>query len=102
VQSKHLFAAYNFISINELYLDMETGVGLDGGVQGSNPQVMCQWSKDNGRTWGNQIWQSFGAGGAYNTRAVWRNLGRARDIVFRFQISDPVKVVIAGAGARIS
>lgn len=102
VQSKHLFSASNMITLNELYLDMESGVGLDGGVQGSNPQVMCQWSKDGGRTWGNQIWQSFGANGAYQQRAVWRNLGRARDFVLRFQISDPVKVVIAGAAARIS
>lgn len=102
IQTKHVFADYNPVAINELYVDCEFGDGLDGGVQGSNPQIMLQWSKDGGRTFGNEIWKTMGALGAYGARTWWQNLGIAKDWVFRFAVSDPVKLVITGAGVRVS
>jgi hypothetical protein len=72
-------------------LDLEAGRGLETG-QGSDPQVMLQWSDDGGHTWSNERWVSAGALGAYRRRAVWRQLGRARDRVFRVVTSDPVPV----------
>jgi hypothetical protein len=99
--TRHIFADYERVSIPELFIDFETGVGLDGGVQGSNPQVMISWSKDGGRTFGNEVWQSLGAIGTYFTRVWVRLIGRAYDFVIKWRVSDPVKVVCVGAAARI-
>lgn len=78
-------------------LDMETGVGLSGTQQGTNPQVMLQWSNDGGHNWSNEHWTSAGAIGATKIRVTWRRLGAARDRVYRVMISDPVKVTLIGA-----
>lgn len=86
--------------IDKVQLEMETGVGAVTG-QGSDPQIMLSISKDNGHTYGNEMWVSFGAIGKYKVRAVWRRLGLARDWVFKFRITDPVKRVIYGANVDI-
>lgn len=78
-------------------LDMETGVGIDGSGQGSDPQVMLQWSNDRGHSWSNEYWTTAGAIGARATRLIWRRLGQARDRVYRVKITDPVKVTLLGA-----
>ena len=67
--------------------------------QGQNPQVMLQVSRDGGFTWGTEMWTSFGAQGEFLRRAEWRRLGVSRNYVFKFRISDPVKVVLIGAAA---
>jgi len=54
---------------------------------------MLQISKDNGHTWGNELWTTIGAMGKYFTRVVWRRLGSARDWTFKIRVTDPVKVV---------
>lgn len=82
---------------NLLELDMETGVGLASG-QGSNPQVMLDWSNDGGRTWSMlQIWQSLGKVGEYLTRLRWKKMGQARQRVYRLTISDPVPRTLIAA-----
>lgn len=97
VISRHLSFDDKRFSVSKLQLDMETGVGLSSG-QGSNPQIMMQVSVDGGHTWGPEQWVSFGAIGAYQARAIWRRCtGVARDVVFKFRITDPVKRVIFGA-----
>lgn len=86
---------------DELWLEMEAGVGLVSG-QGSDPQIMMQVSKDGGHTWSKEVWVSFGKIGEYRTRAVWRRLGRARDWLFKFRVTDPVKTAFVSAWGRIS
>ena len=98
---RHFERGMDWFTVNKFLLDMETGVGLASG-QGSDPQVMLQYSTDNGHTWSDELWTTAGAIGAYDTRAEWWRLGRARDMVFRIRISDPVKVVITGAGLETS
>lgn len=78
-------------------LDMEVGTGLSGTGQGTNPQVMLQWSDDGGQTWSNEYWRDIGAIGKRLTRVIWRRLGSSRDRVYRVRVSDPVKVVLIGA-----
>ena len=98
--SRHQSAgAYTFFS--EIWIEMESGVGLQAG-QGMDPQIMMQISRDGGHTWGNELWRSFGEVGQYGRRAVWRRLGRSRDWVFKFRITDPVKVVFVAAWGRVS
>jgi hypothetical protein len=96
----HLHDRRQWVVFSSLELDLETGVGLVTG-QGEDPQVMLQMSNDGGRTWGNELWRSMGRMGQYTARVVWHRLGRARDRVFRIVITDPVKVCILGAVARL-
>ena len=99
--SKHVFESDMMLRLDSIQIDMETGVGLATG-QGSNPLIMLQISKDGGRTFGNEIWVSFGEIGEYLSRAIYRRGGRGRDFVFKLKITDPVKRVITGANAVFS
>lgn len=96
--SRHLNADGNQFTIDELILDMETGVGLITG-QGSDPQIMLQISRDGGRTFGVEKWVTVGAIGDYMRRVIWRRLGNARDFVFQFTMTDPVKFTIIKGSA---
>lgn len=96
---RHVFRNNDRVTIDELYVDFETGSGLATG-QGSDPQVMLQISKDNGHTWGSELWTTLGAIGQYLTRAVWRRLGIARDWTFKLRVTDPVKRVITFAAIK--
>jgi hypothetical protein len=98
--TRHILSNFNRIRISLLYLDMETGVGLQSG-QGSNPQIMLEYSKDNGRTWSAQRWASSGLVGQYLTRVLWRRFGSTRDATFRITQSDPVKFVITEGAMRV-
>lgn len=97
--SRHMFHDLDRLTVWELTLDAESGVGLTEG-QGSDPQIMLQVSKDGGHTFGSELWTTLGRIGQYLTRVSWRRLGRGRDFVFRFRVSDPVKVVLIGASIR--
>lgn len=82
----------------QFQLDMETGQGLDEGIEpGTTPQVMLQWSDDGGFTWSHEYWVTSGALGNYRARARWNRLGQARDRIFRVTMTDPVKVAFIGA-----
>lgn len=98
--TRHVLSDFNRIRISSVYLDMETGVGLQTG-QGSNPQIMLQYSKDNGRTWSAERWVSLGKVGQYLWRVIWRRFGSARDAVFRIRMTDPVKFVITNGALKV-
>jgi hypothetical protein len=101
VTSKHIRNKGDYFGIDEIFLDVETGVGLQSG-QGVNPQMSVETSKDGGRTFGMPRLKPMGMTGQYKTpRLVWHRFGRARDFVFRFTVTDPVKFVIAGGSAVI-
>lgn len=95
--SPHVTAGLKEVFCKSFQLDMEIGVGLDGGVLGSDPQVMMDFSDDGGHTFKNENWKSAGKIGEYAARVIWRRLGKFRNRVFRIRISDPVKVTLQGA-----
>lgn len=66
-------------------------------TQGNNPQAMLHWSNDGGFTFGNEHWTTIGKMGAYKNRAIWRQMGEARDRVYEVQVTDPVYRVIVSA-----
>ena len=68
----------------------------------SNPRIMLQISRDGGYTYGTELWIKMGAIGQYRRRAEWRRLGVSRSFVFKFRITDPVKVVIISATAMLT
>ena len=90
----------DWMCFDELWLEMEAGTGTLLG-QGADPKIMMSVSKDGGHTYGNEIWVPMGKQGEYRRRAVWRKLGRARDWVFKFRITDPVKTVFVAAWGRL-
>ena len=75
---------------SSLELVFEQGVGTATG-QGSDPDVMLQWSDDGGRTWSNEYRRKLGKVGEYKKRVIFNRLGSARDRVYRYAISDPVR-----------
>ena len=85
-----------FLNIANLRVDMEVGDGLTSG-QGSDPQISLSLSRDNGRTWGAEMWKPFGKTGEYSTRVEWRRLGSPRQITPKLRITDPVPVCIVSA-----
>lgn len=122
-------STFNRLHIYRLRLDMEQGVGLpifDSTVtlwtgledittengdflideaeitdtrEDNHPRVMLQVSRDGGYTYGDEMWCKVGALGQYLRRAEWRRLGVSRSFVFKFRITDPIKVVLIGAAA---
>lgn len=98
--TRHVLSNFNRVRISQLYIDMETGVGIQSG-QGQNPQIMLQYSKDNGRTWNPERWASVGQVGQYLTRVLWRRFGSTRDATFRIRMTDPVQFAITEGAIKI-
>lgn len=84
------------IRYTQLEIAMETGVGNESDP-GLDPQITMSISRDMARTWSNTYQASFGKVGKYLTRAVFRRLGIATDLVFKIRITDPVKRALIGA-----
>lgn len=91
----HISSDGNRLSYSRFQLDMETGIGLDGDVQGSSPTVMLDWSDNGGHTWSSEQFALADVGGGeigdFKKRVVWRRLGSSRDRIFRVKMTDPVK-----------
>ena len=101
ITGRHYEKDMDFFTIQQFILDCEMGIGLDTG-QGDDPQVMMQYSIDNGHTWSNELLRSLGRTGEYAQRAEWWRLGRGKDFLFRVRCSDPVKFVVTGAGLKVA
>jgi len=78
---------------DRLEIICEVGVGLTTG-QGSDPQVMLDYSDDGGVTWQSMPNRSLGAIGQYRQKVTWDRLGSAQQRVYRAAVSDPVRVNI--------
>lgn len=98
-ETPHAFGQGRMFYCDTLEIFMETGVGLDGTGQGTDPLAMLQYSTDGGRNFSNELTCPIGKIGATDTRVMFRRLGMGSDWVFRFSISDPVRRVITGAQA---
>lgn len=85
------------ISHASLELEFETGVGT---LTTPNPQVMVDWSDDDGRTWSSEHWRSLGRIGATRARCRWLRNGAGRSRVFRYAISDKARRTLVQANWR--
>lgn len=102
----HIVRDQRQVSYPQMIVLIQTGVGLSGSGQGSDPQCMLRWSNDAGQTWSNELTASIGAQGAYQTRVLFNRLGQARGgrRVFEWSGSDPVPYRLVGAelpGAQV-
>ena len=99
-QAAHISQGDAYLRHWEVWVDMQTGVGLDGGVFGSDPQALLEWSDDYGHTFSTSMLASIGKIGETRVRARWLRLGKARDRVYRLSITHPVRRVLIGGGLR--
>jgi len=90
----HISSGMTNIFFDRLQLDFLTGgtVNLD-----LDPQIVLQFSDDGGFTWSNEIWETAGRTGAFNTVVQFRRLGSSRSRVFRIKVSDGQYWAISGA-----
>jgi hypothetical protein len=79
---------------SEIVMECETGIGLSVG-QGSNPQILLEYSNDGGREWIAHDARSLGAQGKYLQRVRWNRLGQSRNRVYRAWLSDPVPLIVS-------
>ena len=78
---------------DKLEIIMETGIGLATG-QGSDPQIMLEYSDDGGVSYTSLPSKDIGPVGRTDVRVIWSALGSARQRVYRASVSDPVKITI--------
>lgn len=82
------------VFMSSLELLMRAGVGTTSG-QGSDPQVMLDWSEDDGYTWEPyEMWASMGALGNRQTPILFTELGSFVTRTYRLTITDPVPRVL--------
>lgn len=67
---------------------MESGVG---NATDPDPQIILQYSKDGGRTFGTELWRAMGRVGEYQTRAIWRLGVQFRQLAIKLKFPSKVK-----------
>lgn len=87
--------------VAKVSVEMEVGVGRDGGVQGSDPQLMLRYSWDRGKTWSNEVWRDIGEIGRGRTKVWFGPCGSGYDFVIQLTVSDPIPVTLTGAWADV-
>jgi hypothetical protein len=98
---RHLTDDLKRVFYQDLQIQFQPGVGLVSG-QGSDPQAILRWSDDGGFTWSNDHYAKLGKLGMYKNRAIWRQLGQARDRIFETVVTDPVYRVVVSANINAS
>jgi hypothetical protein len=102
VISKVAVEDFNTFRISQIYVDMETGVGLtDPGAQGYNPMVGISVAR-NGRPFGPERMVPLGKQGQTNIRVNARRWGVARTGNLSIRMSDPVPFVITSGAIMTS
>lgn len=110
-------ASRSRVSMSELILDAEVGVGEDwanwdgstilvGGVstdylEGENPEVLLDWSDDGGKTWSTPVSRNLGKLGDYDNEIVWHGLGAFKQRILRFTVKAPCRMTVSGLYARL-
>jgi hypothetical protein len=108
-QCPHLSSGNLWTIFHELWIDMQTGVGLNANIAvngsstatvGLDPHLLLEWSDDGGDTFPYSRLIAIGKLGERKLRAIARRLGKSRDRVFRITITDPVKRILIDADVR--
>jgi hypothetical protein len=88
--SAPVFSAGDLMTLSAIWLDVEVGRVAEGIDE---PQIMLRISR-NGEEFGAVKMRGMGLTGDYKRRAVWRNLGQAREFVARISCTDDVSLTI--------
>ena len=98
--SKVLFDDMVPMNLQELTMDVQVGDTDILTGTGSDPVIMLQLSKDQGRTWGNVSERKMGKQGEYLRRVSWTDLGTSTYWAFRVVVTDPVPCTISQVKIR--
>jgi hypothetical protein len=90
------------ITMDELELVIEAGVGQHDGPPDDDPQIFVECSDDGGRTWSTPRPAPLGKVGQYARLCRWTRLGRFQHRVLRFKVRADVKLATTGCRARVS
>jgi len=90
----------NRVICGRLQIDMEVGVGLAVG-QGVDPEIMCRYSNDGGKTFGAEEQVSIGVMGNYGKRVDFFKFVDGYSIVPRILCTDPVYLSLFAGFADI-
>lgn len=86
--------------ISSLEMTIQAGVGNSAEP---NPQIRMSRSTTGGKLFSSELSRAMGRIGQYKQRPIWRRLGRAAQYeMFRFEITDPVKVALIKMAVRSS
>jgi hypothetical protein len=98
-QPPALYADSARITIDELEIQVETGIGpIQTDPTEPAPVIVLNYSKDRGRTWRQASSpKSVGVTGDYNRRVIWNRLGTARQFGFQVICSDNYPYRLFGA-----
>jgi len=97
----HLVNDGKRVSYDALRLDIECGNGYPL-VPTQEPLVTLSVSDDRGRTFWDAPLQSLGTQGQYLVQPQWRQLGMARDRVFKVSWSEGVFTALQGAWGDVA
>jgi hypothetical protein len=86
----HVSDGLKWVFHRRMELQMQMGI-VPGAGPGSSPVVSLEISNDGGNTFGAALPVAAGSVGEYKKRAIWRRLGRARDRVFRWTMTEPIE-----------
>ncbi len=91
-RAPYLSAENQWLFLDQIELGLQAGVGTGATPA---PQVKLRLSRDFGNTYSAYQTAGIGAAGAYQTRAIWRGLGRSRadQLVVEVTQTDPVRTV---------
>jgi len=87
--------------MNKLEIILETGVGINGSGQGSDPVIMVSFSDDGGKTFSTETWGSIGKLGEFQWKVELFCLGSFTSRIIRIKTSDPVYYSIVDASVDI-
>jgi hypothetical protein len=85
--------------VSSIQLDMEEGIG-DGNTENDDIFELAI-SKNGGHTYGNALQRNAGEGGDWAKRVIWRNLGTARNWIFKITTKTSKRPVLKGMIARM-
>jgi hypothetical protein len=93
-----------YLYFSEFQIDMQTGVGLatDANTANTDPQISLRWSDDGGNVWSQELYTPIGKIGEYNTRAIWRRLGRSRFRIWEVSVVANVPVYLIAAHQKVT
>lgn len=89
--TSHIISDYKRVRHNEVVLNFQTGVGLNGNDE---PLVYLTYSDDGGHSYITPRQASLGVIGQRKNRVQWTRLGMSRDRVYKVFGSEPVKTVL--------
>lgn len=82
---------------NAVHRRLEIGIAAGYGTitgQGADPKMTLFVSRDGGNTFTAQPLKQLGKIGEYRRRVQYFGLGMARDMVYRCEVSDPIRTMI--------